>query len=115
MEKKKITRVDLLTVQFNGKQVISKVEIKQIEIPQNGKADYHLHPCSVVGHVVSGTLLFLVEGENSQLLSVGEAFYEPKNQPVLHFDNASDSEPLVFIAYYLIEENEDLIVLLPEK
>lgn len=49
------------------------------------------------------------------LLTTGEAFYKPKNKPILHFDNVSDFEPLVFIAYYLIEECEDLIVLLPKK
>ena len=58
--------------------------------------------------------LFQIEGEKSQLIKAGEAFYEPKNKPILHFDNASDSELLVFIAYYLVEENEDLVMLLPE-
>ena len=41
------------------------------------------------------------------------SFYEPTNHPILHFDNASDYEPLVFIAYYLLESNEDMITLLP--
>mgnify|MGYP000474548688 CR=1 FL=1 len=115
MKKSTVTRTDLLTVHLHDKQSLSKVEIKRVVIPQSGKAEYHLHPCSVVGHVVSGTLSFQVEGEKAQLLTGGEAFYEPKNKPILHFDNASDSESLVFIAYYLIEECEDLIVLLPEK
>lgn len=112
MEKKNVTRTDLLSVQLKDKQDLSKVEIKKIVIPQSGKAEYHLHPCLVVGHVVSGTLLFQIEGEDPQLLKAGEAFYEPKNKPILHFDNASDSESLVFIAYYLIEGCEDLIVIL---
>ena len=90
------------------------VEIKKVVIPVNGKAEYHLHPCPVVGHIVSGTLLFQIEGEKPQLIKAGEAFYEPKNKPILHFDNALDSEPLVFMAYYLVEENEDLLMLLPE-
>ena len=115
MKKSTVTRTDLLTVHLHDKQSLSKVEIKKIVIPQKGKADYHLHSCPVVGYVVSGTLLFQIEGDNPQLLTAGEAFYEPKNKPILHFDNASDSESLVFIAYYLIEECEDLIVLLPEK
>ncbi|BFK01986.1 MULTISPECIES: cupin domain-containing protein [Parabacteroides] len=115
MEKNNVARTNLLSIQLKEKQGLSKVEIKRVVIPQSGKAEYHLHPCSVVGHVVSGTLLFQVEGEKAQLLTGGEVFYEPKNKPILHFDNASDSEFLVFIAYYLIEECEDLIVLLPEK
>ena len=114
MEKNNVARTNLLSIQLKEKQGLSKVEIKRVVIPKSGKAEYHLHPCSVVGHVVSGTLLFQVEGEKAQLSTGGVAFYEP-NKPILHFDNASDSESLVFIAYYLIEECEDLIVLLPEK
>lgn len=115
MKKNTVTRTDLLTVHLHDKQSLSKVEIKKIMIPQNGKADYHLHHCSVVGYVVSGTLLFQVEGQRSYLIKAGEAFYEPKNQPILHFDNILDSSPLIFIAYYLLEGDEDLITLLPHK
>ena len=91
MKKSTVTRTDLLTVHLHDKQSLSKVEIKKIVIPQKGKADYHLHSCPVVGYVVSGTLLFQIEGQSSYLIKAGEAFYEPKNQPILHFDNASDS------------------------
>lgn len=114
MEKKNVARTNLLSIQLREKQGLSKVEIKKVVIPINGKAEYHLHPCLVVGHIVSGTLLFQIEGEKPQLIKAGEAFYEPKNKPILHFDNALDSEPLVFMAYYLVEENEDLLMLLPE-
>ena len=114
MEKKNVARTNLLSIQLREKQGLSKVEIKKVVIPVNGKAEYHLHPCPVVGHIVSGTLLFQIEGEKPQLIKAGEAFYEPKNKPILHFDNALDSEPLVFMAYYLVEENEDLLMLLPE-
>ena len=114
MEKKNVARTNLFSVRLKEKQGLSKVEIKRVVIPQSGKAEYHLHPCPVVGHVVSGTLLFQIEGEKPQLIKAGEAFYEPKNKPILHFDNALDSEPLVFMAYYLVEENEDLLMLLPE-
>ena len=101
MEKKNVARTNLLSIQLREKQGLSKVEIKKVVIPVNGKAEYHLHPCPVVGHIVSGTLLFQIEGEKPQLIKAGEAFYEPKNKPILHFDNALDSEPLVFMAYYL--------------
>ena len=68
-----------------------------------------------MGYVVSGTLLFQIEGQSSYLIKAGEAFYEPKNQSILHFDNASDSTPLIFVAYYILEGDEDLITLLPHK
>ena len=94
---------------------MKKSTVTRTDLPQNGKADYHLHSCPVMGYVVSGTLLFQIEGQSSYLIKAGEAFYEPKNQPILHFDNASDSTPLIFVAYYLLEGDEDLITLLPHK
>ncbi len=111
MEKKNVQRKDLLTVCLE-EQVVSKVEIKEVTIPQNGKAAFHLHPCPVVGHVVSGSVLYQEEGEEARIIKAGEAFYEPKNKHILHFDNASDTEPLVFIAYYLVEKDEELIQLI---
>ena len=75
-------------------------------------AGKHLHPCPVVGYIVSGKVLFQVDGEEKKILNSGEAFYEPKNKTILHFDNASAEEPLVFIAFYLKEAGEELIKML---
>ena len=115
MKKSTVPRTDLLTVHLHDKQSLSKVEIKKIVIPQKEKADYHLHSCPVVGYVVSGTLLFQIEGQSLYLIKAEETFYEPKNQPILHFDNGSDSPPLIFVAYYLLEGDEDLITLVSHK
>ena len=74
MKKSTVTRTDLLTVHLHDKQSLSKVEIKKIVIPQKGKADYHLHSCPVVGYVVSGTLLFQIEGQSSYLIKASFGF-----------------------------------------
>jgi len=75
-------------------------------------AGKHLHPCPVVGYIVSGKVLFQVEGEEKKTLNQGEAFYEQKNKTILHFDDASEEETFVFIAFYLKEAGEDLIKML---
>jgi quercetin dioxygenase-like cupin family protein len=75
-------------------------------------AGKHLHPCPVVGYIVSGKVLFQVEGEEKKILNQGEAFYKPKNKTISHFDNASEEETFVFIAFYLKEAGEDLIKML---
>lgn len=111
MPQSSVSRTDLLTVQLQ-KQVVSRVEIKEVTIPAGGKASYHLHPCPVVGYIVSGSVLFQIEGQPEQILEAGSAFYEPKNQPILKFDNASDSIPLTFTAYYLLEDKEEIIKIL---
>lgn len=111
MLKSNVTRKDLKTVVLKN-QTVSRIEMKEVIIPPKGKADYHLHPCPVIGHVLSGTLLFQIEGHEPEIIKSGNVFYEPKNQPIKHFDNTSDSENLIFLAYYLLEDNEDLITIL---
>jgi hypothetical protein len=37
----------------------------------------------------------------------GEAFYEPADTPIARFDNASETEPAAFAAFYLLPEGED--------
>lgn len=71
MEKKNVARTNLLSIQLEEKQGLSKVEIKEVVIPQSGKAEYHLHPCTAVGHIVSGTLL-LIEGSEDLIVLLPE-------------------------------------------
>src|SRR4051794_26604426 len=111
MSQEKVTREDLLQACLNDENV-STVEIKKVIISKGLASGKHLHPCPVVGYIVSGTVLFQEEGKEQQLLKAGDAFYEPKNKTILHFDNASENEPLVFIAFYLKEGNEELIKML---
>ena len=111
MSQEKVSREDLLLALLD-KETVSKVDIKKVVLPKGMAAGKHLHPCPVVGYVVSGSVLFQVEGEEKKVLKKGDAFYEPKNKVVLHFDNASADEPLEFIAFYLKEGDEALIRML---
>ncbi|MGH2644529.1 MAG: hypothetical protein ACRDE2_11310, partial [Chitinophagaceae bacterium] len=72
----------------------------------------HSHPCPVVGYVSLGSVLFQIEGEESKVIPEGEAFYEPKNKTILHFDNAAKEKHLTFIAFYLKEGDEENIKIL---
>ena len=44
----------------------------------------------------------------------GRGVYEPAQTVIARFDNASQTEPMKFIPYYLLEANEPLIELLPD-
>lgn len=102
-----INRKDLLKMLVS--QNISVVEIQQIILAPGQPVPKHFHPCPVVGYVASGSVLFQIEGEESKIIPEGEAFYEPKNKTILHFDNASESKELTFIAFYLKEGKEENI------
>jgi quercetin dioxygenase-like cupin family protein len=111
MSQEKVTREDLLQALLQH-ETVSTVEIKKITIPKGMASGKHLHPCPVVGYIVTGNVLFQEEGKEQQLLKAGDAFYEPRNKTILHFDNASTDESLIFIAFYLKEANEELIKML---
>ena len=109
-QQKQLTRKDLLNAIVNQK--VSVVEIKEVNMTEGQEAPKHLHPCPVVGYILSGRVLFQIEREESKILKEGDAFYEPKNKTILHFDNASKDEPLTFVAFYLKEQNEENIKVL---
>jgi quercetin dioxygenase-like cupin family protein len=95
-------------------QKVSVVEMKEVTMPGGQAALKHSHPCPVIGYVLSGNVLFQIEGEESLILKEGDAFYEPKDKTILHFDNALRDKPLTFFACYLKEGNEETIKLIME-
>ncbi|MFD1144609.1 cupin domain-containing protein [Larkinella insperata] len=105
------TRKDLLHILLTGQQ-LSRIEVKEVTIPAGQSAPKHTHPCPVVGYVTSGRVLFQIEGEEKRLIQQGEAFYEPKDKIILHFDNDSAQQPLTFVAFYLKQADEELIQLI---
>ncbi|GAB3175926.1 hypothetical protein GCM10027291_36760 [Telluribacter humicola] len=56
-----------------------------------------------------------IESQPAQVLRAGDAFFEPADTPILHFDNYSASQPMKFVAYYLLNGEKELIELLPKK
>jgi len=109
-----IKRDELLNINLD-KQEISSMKIVEITFQAGQQAPRHQHPCPVVGRILSGTCLIQVEGQEPQILKSGDAFFEPAQTPVIHFDNYSQTEPLKFVAYYLINGDKELIKLLPSK
>ncbi len=110
----KIVRNELLDAQFE-ERTVSKVKVVEIEFPAGQKAPLHKHPCPVIGSIVEGECFVQVEGEPAKVLKAGDAFYEPANTPIIHFDNYSEKEPMKFIAYYLTNGEDELIEILHTK
>ena len=111
MPKDEIIRKVLLTQPIPVKEV-RKVDIREITLNPGQKAGYHRHPCPVFGLIKSGKALFQVEGQAEQVLHAGQAFYEPQGTPIVHFDNVSATSPMTFVAFYLIDREEQLIEML---
>ncbi|MGG7437786.1 cupin domain-containing protein [Chryseobacterium arthrosphaerae] len=106
-QQKTISRKELLKTALDQK--VKSTEIQEITMAAGQSAPEHLHPCPVLGIINSGEAVFQIEGQQKVVLHEGEAFYEPKNVKILHFDNASAEKQLVFTAIYLKEGNEENI------
>ena len=108
--KKAITRKPLLNASLETPKSIERIEIKQIDFAPSQATGLHYHPCPVVGYIAKGSVRFQVEGQQERILHVGDAFFEPPNTKILSFDNASSTEPMTFIAHYLLGVGEDELI-----
>jgi quercetin dioxygenase-like cupin family protein len=66
----------------------------------------HRHPVSTVGVVTAGGFKFQPEGRPPRLRRTGDSFFEPAGHTILHFDNASTSEPAEIVCFYLADAQE---------
>jgi quercetin dioxygenase-like cupin family protein len=108
-----IVRKPLLTAQLVGAKLCARVEVKEITFAPGQRTGLHLHPIPVVGYIAKGEFLFQVEGEEARTLKAGDAFFEPAETRIVHFDNASAQAPGTFIAFYLMDaKDSELITML---
>jgi quercetin dioxygenase-like cupin family protein len=105
-----IVRKPLLTAVLEPAKKAERVEIKEIEFKPGQATGLHLHPCPVMGYIAKGSVFFEVEGEVAKTLKAGDAFFEPANTKILRFDNASETEPMTFIAFYLLGKDEHELI-----
>jgi len=111
MSPQSITRKPLLKVLL-GDRNVNSVDIREIRFAPGQQTTRHLHPCTVVGYIAEGTAVLEIEGQPPQTLPAGSAFHEPAGTVIADFRNASDSEPLTFIAFYLLDGDQPLITML---
>ena len=100
-----VMRKELLTAIIDGSKHVAKIEIQEVTMNVGIDAPLHLHPCPTVGVVTEGQIAFEIEGEQTQHLKVGDAFYEPADVRVAKFNNDGDI-PAKFVVFYLLGENE---------
>jgi len=103
-----IVRKPLLTAVIDHEKNVQRVEVKEIEFKPNQKTGLHLHPCPVIGYIVEGTITFQVEGQETQILKAGDAFYEPANTDILRFD-AGDKKAIFVVSYLLGKDDHEII------
>jgi quercetin dioxygenase-like cupin family protein len=105
-----LTRRPLLTATIEGGKTVTSVQSAQIDFSPAQATGVHSHPIPVVGQVTRGAFQFQVEGAPSRILTAGNAFYEPANTRILHFDNVSDRETASIVAFYLMGKADSELI-----
>jgi quercetin dioxygenase-like cupin family protein len=93
---------------------IDRIESYRITLQPAQRTGYHFHPGGVVGYVVEGDILYEIEGQPATRLQAGSVFYEPPGVVIARFDNASDTAPATFIAFYPLIGKQALITMVEQ-
>lgn len=91
---------------MNGAQLQAQGVV--VSYAPGGSSAPHSHPCPVIGYVLEGTLRTQVKGSPEAIYKAGESFYEPPNGVHLVSANASQTEPLRFLAIFVCDHQAPL-------
>ncbi len=87
-----------------------EVTLVEVRYAPGGGSDPHRHPCPMIGYVLEGALRTQVRGGPVQVYRAGESFYEAPDGVHEVSANASDREPVRFMATFLCDRATPLSV-----
>ena len=87
-----------------------KVRVLDVSYAGAGFSRPHRHPCAVLGYVVEGALRTRVDDTPETIVHAGEMFYEAPNGVHRVSANASDTNPVRFLAFFLCDNDRPLSV-----
>ncbi len=96
---------------LNGEHL--HVSVVEVRYGPGESSPQHSHPCPVIGYVVEGSYRMQVKGEPETIYKAGQSFYEAPNGVHLVSANASSTEPVKFIAYFVCDQDTPLSVPAP--
>ena len=94
----------LLLEQELGWGPTGRVEVRRITLERGAPTGPHRHNGPVFGMIERGSVLFQVAGADPVILGAGDAFHEPADTAIEHFD-ATD-EGATFTAVFLLRAGE---------
>jgi quercetin dioxygenase-like cupin family protein len=102
-----VARERLSKLDLSGRP--DRIEGYRVTLAPGQRSGVHHHPGGVAGVVTCGTVVFERDGE-VLMLHAGDAFTELPGVTIARFDNASENEPAIFVAYYPLVGDEALLV-----
>ena len=79
------------------------VTLVEVSYGPGGSSKPHQHPCPVIAYVISGALRSRVGDAPESTYTVGQTFYEPKGSEHRVSANASQTEPVKFLAIFVCD------------
>ena len=108
-----VTRDILLDARFDRVKSTARVEVRRIRMLPGFAGGLHVHNTPVVGNILSGSVVYQIEGEQEQLLRAGDVFFEPQDVRIARFDALEDG--VEFLGYFLIGEGESAELATPSS
>ncbi len=90
-----------------------KAVVVEVHYGPGESSPQHSHPCPVIGYVVEGAYRTQVEGDPEAVYKVGQTFYEAPNGHHVVSANASKTEPMTFIAFFICDHDSKLSTNIP--
>src|ERR1700712_5150005 len=94
-----VTRETLLDARLEIVKATSRVEVRRIRMLPGHPGGLHVHNTPVVGSIVSGSVVYQIEGSPPDVLRAGDVFFEPQDVRIARFDALEDG--VEFLGYFL--------------
>ena len=92
-----------------------KATVVEVNYGPGESSPQHSHPCPVIGNVLKGAYRSQVGGEREAVYKAGEIFYEAPNGVHALSANASQNEPVAFLAYFVCDRDGPLSINIPRS
>ena len=99
-----VTREVILDETLPHPKSVARVEARRIRMEPDVAAGLHAHNGPVFGVILTGSVVYQIEGEPERQLGAGDVFYEPEGARIARFD--AQGEGVEFVGYFPLGPGE---------
>ena len=100
-----VTRTIVSDVRLPEVKATDRVQVREIRILPSQPAGLHVHNGPVFGSIVTGSVVYQIDGQPASVLGPGDVFYEPEGARIARFDAQEDG--VTFLAYFLLSPGQE--------
>ena len=100
-----ITRTIVSDVRLPAVKATDRVQVREIRILPSQPAGPHVHNGPVFGCIMTGSVVYQIDGQPASVLRAGDVFYEPEGERIARFDAQEDG--VTFLAYFLLSPGQE--------